>query len=93
MVRTPTITVRIPEGLRRRMDRIKGVNWSEVVRRAILERVMLEEKAEGKDWDAVRRAAKEADELRTKLEAKHGKCDYDSAETIRCWRDARAWKG
>ncbi|MCD6444120.1 hypothetical protein J7L70_03840 [Candidatus Bathyarchaeota archaeon] len=43
----PTITVRIPEDLKKRMRRIKGVNWSEVVRKAILERVMVEERLRG----------------------------------------------
>jgi hypothetical protein len=88
----PTISVRIPEDLRRRMSQIKGVNWSEVVRRAILEKIVIEERIGSKNWDLVRRAGKEADELRMKLEAKYGKCNYDSAETIRCWRDARTWR-
>jgi len=39
----PIITVRIPEELKKRMDRIRGINWSEVIRRAILERVSIEE--------------------------------------------------
>jgi len=85
----PTITIRIPEDLRRRMSQVKGVNWSEVVRRAILGRVMIEERLQGKDWDVVRKAASDTDELRMKLEAKYGRCDYDSGETIRRWRDAR----
>lgn len=89
----PSITIRIPEDLRRRMSQVKGVNWSEVVRRAILERVMIEEGMKGKNWDVVRKAVKEADELRMKLEVGHGRCNYNSAETIRCWRDARAWRG
>jgi len=74
------------------MKRVKGVNWSEIVRRAILERVMLEEKRKSKDWEAVKRGARKADELRMKLEAKYGKCNYDSAEIIRYWRSARAWR-
>ena len=89
----PTITVRISEDLKRKMKQVKGVNWSEVIRRAILERVMIEEKAGSKDWDVVRRAAKEADELRMKLESRYGRCNYNSAEIIRRWRDRRAWRG
>jgi len=92
MIEMSTITVRIPEGLKKRMSRIKGVNWSEVVRRAIVERVIIEEKLGNKNWDLVRKAAGETDELRMKLEARYGRCDYDSAETIRRWRDLRAWR-
>ena len=88
----PTVTIRIPEDLRRRMSQVKGVNWSDVVRRAILGRLVIEERLRGKDWGAVRKAASEADELRMKLEARYGKCDYDSAETIRRWRDSRTWR-
>lgn len=87
-----TMTIRIAEDLRKRMRRIRGVNWSEVVRRAIMDRVTVEEKTMGKDWDLVRKAADDADELRMKLEARHGKSGYDSSETIRRWRDARLWR-
>jgi len=89
----PTITVRIPEDLKKRMRRIKGVNWSEVVRKAILERVMVEERLRGRDWGLVEKAAGEIDKLRMEIQAVYGRCDYDSAETIRCWRDARVWRG
>jgi len=85
----PTITVRIPEDLKKRMRRIKGVNWSEVIRKAILERVMIEERLRERDWSLVEKAAGEIDKLRMEIQAMYGRCDYDSAETIRCWRDAR----
>ena len=88
----PIITIRIPEDLRKRMSRVRGINWSEVVRRAISDRIVIEERLKGKDWDVVRKAATEADELRMKLETRYGRCDYDSAETIRRWRDARIWR-
>ncbi len=87
------ITVRIPEDLKKRMKRLKNVNWSEVVREAILERILVEEKLVDKDWSLIRKAAEEMDELRKMIEARDGKCDYDSAGTIRNWRDIRSWKG
>jgi len=40
------ITVRIDEHLKDRMKTHKGINWSEVIRRAILERVEAEERLE-----------------------------------------------
>jgi hypothetical protein len=87
------ITVRVPKNLKRRMSKFKNVNWSEVVREAILERIAVEERLGSKDWGLIRSAVKEMDELMEVVEARGGKCDYDSAETIRNWRDVRAWRG
>ncbi|MBO3754072.1 MAG: hypothetical protein FGF53_04245 [Candidatus Brockarchaeota archaeon] len=87
------ITVRVPRSLKRRMSRFKNVNWSEVIREAILERIAVEEKLGDKDWELVRKAAKETDRLREAVEARDGKCDYDSTETIRNWREIRIWRG
>jgi predicted transcriptional regulator len=87
-----SITIRIPDALKRKMDRVKDVNWSEVVRRAITDRLKIEEKLKTKNWDLVARAFKKSDGIRESLEKACGKTDYDSAETIRSWRDARLWK-
>lgn len=87
-----SITIRIPEDLKRKMDRIKDVNWSEVVRRAIADRLKMEEKLKTKNWNLAARASKKSDDIRESLERVCGKTDYDSAETIRSWRDARLWK-
>ncbi|MBO3840306.1 MAG: hypothetical protein QXN75_06825 [Thermoproteota archaeon] len=86
------ITVRVPKSLKRRMSRFKNVNWSEVIREAILERIVIEEKSADKDLELIRKAVKEMDELRCDIEARNGKCDYDSAETIREWREIRVWR-
>mgnify|MGYP006268835811 CR=1 FL=1 len=86
-----SITIRIPEDLKRKMNRIKKVNWSEVVRRAIADRLKMEEKLKTKNWELVARASKKSDEIRESLEMICGKSDYDSSETIRGWRDARLW--
>lgn len=87
-----SITIRIPEELRKKMGRARNINWSEVVRRAITDRLKVEEKLKGKNWDLVIGASRKSDELRQSLEKKRGKSDYDSAETIRRWRDGRLWK-
>jgi len=52
----------------------------------------MEERFRGKDWSLIEETAKRIYELRMKLEARYGRCTYDSAETIRCWRDARTWR-
>jgi predicted transcriptional regulator len=87
-----SITIRIPDDLRKRMSEIKDVNWSEVARRAIVDRINVEEKSKGKNWDLIRKASDEADEFRRKLKAEQGASDFDSSETIRRWRDARVWR-
>lgn len=87
-----SITIRIPEDLKRKMDGVKKVNWSEVVRRAIVDRLKMGEKLKTKNWEFVARASKKSDDIRESFERLCGKSDYDSAETIRSWRDARLWK-
>ena len=37
------LTIRVPRELKKRMDRFKHINWSEVVRKAIEEKVREEE--------------------------------------------------
>jgi Arc/MetJ-type ribon-helix-helix transcriptional regulator len=87
-----SITFRIPEDLKKKMDQVKSVNWSEVVRRAITERLRIEEKLGTKNWGLIGRACRKQDDVRDGLEKVCGKTDYDSAETIRNRRDARLWK-
>ena len=40
----PNMTLAIPEDLRERMDRFKEMNWSEVARQAIREKMLLLER-------------------------------------------------
>jgi len=68
-------TVRIPRGLKERMNRFSHVNWSDVVRRALEERVREEE---------VKWALGAMDEVSRK--ARPGK---PLAEVIREFRDHR----
>lgn len=73
------------------MRKIKGVNWSEVVRKAIIDRIRFEEALQEGDRARIEEAVRELDELRTSLEARYGRSNYDSAETIRAWRDRQEW--
>lgn len=70
-----SITVRIPEELRKKMSRLNGVNWSEVVRSAI----ELEVKKV-----RMREASRRIDSLREKSTVK-----WDSVKVIREWREKR----
>ena len=70
------------------MKRLTGVNWSAVVRDAIEERVRIEELSDQRDWDRVRRAAKDTDSIYEQIKRKYGHIEYNSADTIRFLRNA-----
>jgi len=71
---TSNVTIRVPEDLKRRMEEHRGVNWSEVARRAFEDTVQRQE---------MRKAAEEIRELR-----KRSSPEWDGAAEIRRWRDA-----
>lgn len=83
------ITLRIPENLRRQIRRLKHVNWSQIAREAIEERVAMEKTREGKDRAEIVEASRSIDELFEELRGRYGRLRYDSSRTIRTWRDAR----
>ena len=78
----PVVSVRVSEEIKRRMDRLKHINWSEVIRRAIIK--VLEEE-EGRN---LAKALLINERIRKK--APKG---WDSTELIRFWRDHRYGKG
>lgn len=84
-----TIAIRVPEELRKQMKKLRRVNWSEVARRAIADRIALELAQQGKDRAQIIEASREADELFEEARRRYGHVSYNSAETIRAWRDAR----
>lgn len=73
-----TITIRIDPEIKRRMRRYNYINWSEVIRRAILEKLNEEEKKN------LAEALLINEELRR--EAPEG---WDSTEVIKKWRRVR----
>lgn len=81
------ITVRVDEELKAKMEKYKHVNWSEVVRRALAERVMAEEELMAKrnvNADLLLRAVSDQDRLRAKTTGR-----WSGAEEIRKWRELR----
>ncbi len=76
----PIFTVRVDEQLKRKMDDLKEVNWSEVTRAAIEEKVRETEMWRRVDVTKLRRASAETDGLRRKVEG------WSSASEIRRWR-------
>ena len=75
----PLVTVRVDERLKREMERLSHINWSEVIREA-LERKVKEESG---------RSLAEAVLLNEKLR-KRAPEGWDSAEVIRAWRRRRS---
>lgn len=65
------------------------VNWSEVVREALSERVELEiRRRKMRDEERVKEASAVAGRILEKLLSTYGRIPYNSAELIRQWRDA-----
>ena len=73
-----TITVRIDPEIKKRMKKYSYINWSEVVRRAIIEKLREEEK----------RNLAEALLINEKLRRKAPE-GWDSTEVIKLWRRKR----
>lgn len=78
------VSFRIDKKLKEKMDKLKHINWSEVVRRAIYETIVREEaKLRRRDPERIRRAALKSEELSRRVEG------WSSVEAIRRWREAR----
>ncbi len=69
------VTVNVPEGLKRKMQRVSGVNWSEVAREAFEETIR---------QGQMREAAEAMDSLRETTKAP----GWSGSREIRKWRDA-----
>jgi len=76
------ISARVDDETRRRMRRLPHINWSEVIREAINDRIRREERREVDTAD-LREAAKITDSLRAPSPG------WDSTEEIRRWRERR----
>ena len=83
---TQIVSARVDEKLKKEMERHADINWSEVLRQAIENRLALEEQLR-KPIDKARalRAMHDMDRLREKLST--GK--WSGTEEIRKWRDLR----
>ena len=81
------ITIRIDEKLKKKMEKLNHINWSEVVRQAISNMIEKEESANSEreiNFERVRSAAKEQDRLRAKTSG-----SWSGVEEIRKWRELR----
>jgi len=84
-----TITVRIPDELKKKMALFSDINWSEVVREALMERIEVEfQSRKIREVERAKEASAIAERIYEKLLSTYGKVPYNSAELIRQWRDA-----
>ena len=78
------ISVRIDEETRRKMKRLSHLNWSEVIRKAIIRKIREEEIRERRlDLKDLREAAEITDRIRRPSPS------WNSTEEIRKWRSLR----
>ena len=77
------ITVRIDDELRKKMRELKHVNWSEVIRQAIIQKIQEEERFRKIDRRRLLKAVEITDSLKRKIEG------WNSTLEIRKWRDLR----
>ncbi len=70
------VTVTVPEGLKKKMEQVPGVNWSEVAREAFEDTIRRKQ---------MREAAETMDRLRESVKTP----DWSGAREIRKWRDTR----
>jgi hypothetical protein len=80
------ITFKIKEELKKKMRKYKHINWSEIARKAIEERIRLEELSESRkvDTDLMKNAIAVQDRIRSKSSRK-----WSATEEIRKWRESR----
>jgi len=81
------VTVRLDDKLKNKMKKFRRVNWSEVIRGAILERISIEESLSARrviDVALLQKAIRDQDRLRAKTTG-----TWSGAEEIRKWRELR----
>lgn len=78
VIEVTVISVRVSDDVKKRMERLKHINWSEVIRKAIME--VLEEEEER----SLARAVLLNEKVRKK--APEG---WSSVEVVRYWREHR----
>jgi len=76
------VSSRVDEDTRKKMKRLRHVNWSEVMRQAIIKKIEEETRREIDPLE-VKEAVRLMDQVRRPHE------DYDGVEEIRKWRDKR----
>lgn len=79
----PTMSTKIPENLKKRIEKLPHINWSEVMRVAILKRVEEEEKRiMERNRKIIEQSSQMMDQLRRKAQG-------NTTDELRAWREIR----
>jgi hypothetical protein len=79
----PTMSTKIPEDLKKRIEKLSHINWSEVMRFAVLKRVEEEEKRNmDRNRKSIDQSIQNMDRLRRKAQG-------NSTKELRAWREIR----
>ena len=81
------LTIRLPDRLKKQMGRLKEINWSEVVRNAIEERIV-EMSRRRRDTRVALEAARKQDEIAQVLASRYAG-PWSGVRVIRQWRKHR----
>ncbi|UCE12285.1 MAG: VapB-type antitoxin [Candidatus Heimdallarchaeota archaeon] len=77
------MSAKIPEELKKRVEKLSHINWSEVMRLAILKRVEEEEKRiMDRNRKIIEQSSQKMDQLRRKAQG-------NTTEELRAWREIR----
>ncbi|MBS7650858.1 MAG: hypothetical protein QXN62_06765 [Candidatus Bathyarchaeia archaeon] len=82
------LTIRLPDHLKKQMRRFKEINWSEVMRKAIEARILLELDRIRRDRSLMIEAARRQDEIAKTLTSRYSG-PWSGVEVIRYWRKFR----
>ncbi len=83
------LTIRLPEQLKRQMEKFRELNWSEVVRDAIQSRIRLEiGRKRVRNKRLMLQAVKRQDEIAEALSSRYNG-PWSGVEVIRYWRRHR----
>jgi len=77
----------LDERLKRKMEKFRDINWSEVIRRAIADRISLEEALHARrtiNSELLKKAISDQDRLRSKNSG-----SWSGAEEVRKWPEFR----
>jgi metal-responsive CopG/Arc/MetJ family transcriptional regulator len=78
-----TISFKIPEDLKREMDKYPQINWSEILRTLLQEKLKEMKRQRPIDRKKLQRAVESSNRLRSETP------NWDSTEVVRFWREHR----
>ena len=70
------------------MRKLESLSRPKPLRETAESRIELERRKSLRDWKKVREGGRQADSVYTEMARKYGEIDFNSAETIRRWRDS-----